>query len=161
MTLKIADFGLSRMCSANLRTYTSEVVTVWYRCPELLLGKNHYSYPVDIWSIAVIFVELSTHRPLFPGDSEIDQIFRIFQKLGTPNEDTWGGVTSFKYYLSNFPIWKTQGLDMIAPDLDFDGNDLLRGILQYEPDKRLTCTEALQCAYFEDIDNIKNEWKQQ
>lgn len=158
MTLKIADFGLSRVCNPQLRSYTNEVVTLWYRCPELLLGINNYSYPIDIWSIATIFVELSNHRPLFPGDSEIDQLFRIFQKLGTPNEETWHGVTSFRYYLSNFPSWKTQDIHMIAPDLDPNGVELLQNILRYEPNKRFTCTEALQCSYFHDIENISKEF---
>lgn len=158
MTLKIADFGLSRVCNPQLRSYTNEVVTLWYRCPELLLGINKYSYPIDIWSIATIFVELSNHRPLFPGDSEIDQLFRIFQKLGTPNEETWHGVTSFRYYLSNFPSWKTQDMHMIAPDLDPNGVELLQNILRYEPNKRFTCTEALQCSYFHDIETISKEF---
>lgn len=157
MTLKIADFGLSRVCNPQLRSYTNEVVTLWYRCPELLLGIKKYSYPVDIWSIAVIFAELSNSKPLFPGDSEIDQLFRIFQKLGTPNEETWNGVTAFRYYLTNFPLWKPQDIHSIAPDLDLDGIELLQNILVYEPDNRWTCSEALKCTYFEDIDSIREE----
>ena len=62
-----------------MRTYTHEVVTLWYRAPEILLGSKTYSTPVDVWSIGCIFVEMLNAKPLFPGDSEIDQLFKIFR----------------------------------------------------------------------------------
>src|SRR6218665_505401 len=58
-----------------------QVVTLWYRAPEVLLGSPRYSTPVDIWSIGCIFAEMASKRPLFHGDSEIDQLFRIFRYL--------------------------------------------------------------------------------
>ena len=79
--LKLADFGLARAFGVPVRTYTHEVVTLWYRAPEILLGGKQYSTPVDIWSIGCIFAEMMTRKPLFPGDSEIDQLFRIFRYL--------------------------------------------------------------------------------
>jgi len=89
-----------------IRPYTSDVVTLWYRAPELLLGSTEYSTPIDIWSIGCIFAELVTKRPLFTGDSEVDQLYRIFRILGTPNEKIWPGVTSFKDYKMTFPNWR-------------------------------------------------------
>lgn len=77
--LKIADFGLARAFSIPVRKYTHEVVTLWYRAPEILLGQEIYAPPVDIWSVGVIFAEMLTKKPLFPGDSEIDQIYRVFR----------------------------------------------------------------------------------
>ena len=77
--LKIADFGLSRAFGIPMRTYTHEVVTLWYRSPEILLGNKHYSTAVDMWSIGCIFAEMFNLTPLFPGDSEIDEIFKIFR----------------------------------------------------------------------------------
>ena len=77
--LKIADFGLARAFAVPIRPYTHEVVTLWYRAPEILLGSIEYSTPVDIWSVGCIFVELVTKNPLFPGDSEIDVLYRIFR----------------------------------------------------------------------------------
>lgn len=78
-TIKIADFGLARAFGIPIRAYTHEVVTLWYRAPEVLLGSHRYSTPVDVWSIACIFAEMITKVPLFHGDSEIDQLFRIFR----------------------------------------------------------------------------------
>lgn len=77
--LKLADFGLARAFGIPVRSYTHEVVTLWYRAPEILLGSIQYSTPVDMWSVGCIFAEMVTRKPLFPGDSEIDEIFRIFR----------------------------------------------------------------------------------
>ena len=88
-----------------MRVYTHEVVTLWYRAPEVLLGSPKYSCPVDIWSIGTIYAEMVNRRPLFQGDSEIDQLFRIFRVLRTPTEDVWPGVTQlpdFKVMHKNF-----------------------------------------------------------
>ncbi|GMF20172.1 unnamed protein product [Phytophthora fragariaefolia] len=77
--LKIADFGLARAFSLPVKKYTHEVVTLWYRAPEILLGQEVYSPPVDIWSVGVIFAEMVLKKALFAGDSEIDQLYRIFR----------------------------------------------------------------------------------
>ena len=77
--MKLADFGLARAFGVPLRTYTHEVVTLWYRSPEILLGGRQYSTGVDMWSVGAIFAEMCTRKPLFPGDSEIDEIFKIFR----------------------------------------------------------------------------------
>ena len=77
--LKLADFGLARTVGVPMRTYTHEVVTLWYRAPEILLGGKHYAPAVDMWSLGCIFAEMVTRKPLFPGDSEIDELFKIFR----------------------------------------------------------------------------------
>ena len=69
--IKIADFGLARTMGLPLKTYTHEVVTLWYRAPEVLLGSKIYSTAIDVWSIGAIFYELAHKKPLFTGDSEI------------------------------------------------------------------------------------------
>lgn len=76
---QVADFGLGRTFGVPVRVYTHEVVTLWYRAPEVLLGSSRYSCPIDIWSMGCIFAEMATRTPLFQGDSEIDQLFRIFR----------------------------------------------------------------------------------
>lgn len=77
--IKIADFGLGRTISVPLPKYTANVVTLWYRAPELLLGLEKYAYPIDIWAMGCIFAEMISGQPLFCGDSEIDQICKIFK----------------------------------------------------------------------------------
>jgi cyclin-dependent kinase 1 len=77
--LKLADFGLARAFCPPIRPLTHEVVTLWYRAPEILLGAQTYAPPVDAWAVGTILVEMVTKRPLFPGDSEIDELYKIFQ----------------------------------------------------------------------------------
>ena len=117
-TLKLADFGLARAFTVPLRTYTHEVVTLWYRAPEILLGAKQYSCPVDMWSIGTIVPEMVTGHPLFPGDSEIDEIFKIFRLLGTPNEMLWQGVSQLPDFKTNFPKWQPKALREVVPQTD-------------------------------------------
>ena len=84
--IKLADFGLARAFGLPMRAYTHEVITLWYRAPEILLGGKTYDMAVDVWGLGCIFAEMLTKHPLFPGDSEIDQLFRIFRTLGTPDQ---------------------------------------------------------------------------
>jgi len=149
--LKIGDFGLARAVGIPLRTYTHEVVTLWYRAPEILLGGRQYSTPVDVWSIGCIFAEMVTCSPLFPGDSEIDQLFKIFRCLGTPTEEIWPGVSNFKDYKPTFPQWVGNNLTKQVPGIEPLGLDLLKRMLVYEPSKRISAREALQHEYFKDL----------
>ncbi|XP_013784754.1 cyclin-dependent kinase 2-like isoform X1 [Limulus polyphemus] len=149
--IKLADFGLARAFGVPLRSYTHEVVTLWYRAPEILLGAKFYSTPVDVWSMGCIFAEMLTRRALFPGDSEIDQLFRVFRTLGTPDEDTWPGVTKLPDYKSSFPKWKAQDMNKLVPNLDLDGQDLLLKMLKYEPNHRISAKSALSHRYFRDV----------
>lgn len=77
--LKIADFGIARVFVPPIREFSPEVVTLWYRPPELLLGCVKYAMALDVWAVGTILAEMATKKPLFPGDSEIDQIFKIFR----------------------------------------------------------------------------------
>ncbi|XP_077213504.1 cell division control protein 2 homolog [Tasmannia lanceolata] len=149
--LKLADFGLARAFGIPVRTFTHEVVTLWYRAPEILLGSRHYSTPVDIWSVGCIFAEMVNQRPLFPGDSEIDELFKIFRVMGTPNEETWPGVTSLPDFKSAFPKWLPKALATVVPDLDPAGIDLLSKMLCLEPSRRITARNALEHEYFRDL----------
>ena len=108
--LKLADFGLARAFGLPLRQYTHEVITLWYRAPEILLGSKHYSTPVDLWSIGCIFAEMVNQKALFPGDSEIDELFKIFQIRGTPDDEIYPGVTALPDFKDVFPKWRRQNL---------------------------------------------------
>ncbi|KAG0227269.1 Cyclin-dependent kinase catalytic subunit [Actinomortierella wolfii] len=149
--LKLADFGLARAFGIPLRTYTHEVVTLWYRAPEILLGSKHYSTAVDMWSVGCIFAEMVLKKPLFPGDSEIDELFKIFKIKGTPNETVWPGISNLKDYKSSFPQWHPQPWSKIVPMLDPDGLDLLSQMLEYDPVRRISAKRALQHPYFRNM----------
>ncbi|CAN9152260.1 unnamed protein product [Alternaria alternata] len=146
--LKLADFGLARAFGVPLRTYTHEVVTLWYRSPEILLGGRQYSTGVDMWSVGCIFAEMCTRKPLFPGDSEIDEIFKIFRILGTPNEQDWPGVTSFPDFKPSFPKWGRTDVANIVTNLDEVGLDLLDALLVYDPAGRISAKQTVIHPYF-------------
>lgn len=150
--IKLADFGLARAFIIPVRAYTHEVVTLWYRAPEVLLGCPRYATPVDMWSVGCIFAEMATKRPLFRGDSEIDQLFRIFRTMGTPTEESWPGVTSLKAYKNTFPCWKRNVCRSLVPQLDEIGLDLLEKMLIYDPHKRLNAKTAVLHSFFDDLD---------
>jgi len=148
-SLKIADFGLARAFCVPVRQYTHEVVTLWYRAPEILLGSPTYSIPVDIWSAGCIFAELLSKKPIFPGDSEIDQLFKIFRQMGTPTDEMWHGCTSLPDYKPSFPKWKKQEFSKAFENTQsLAAIDLLEKMLTYEPAQRITAREALNHPYF-------------
>jgi cyclin-dependent kinase len=149
--LKIADLGLGRAFTVPLKSYTHEIVTLWYRAPEVLLGASHYSTPVDIWSVGCIFAELARKSPLFPGDSELQQLLHIFRLLGTPTEEVWPGVGTLRDW-HDYPCWQPQNISRVVPDLDPQGVNLLSSMLQINPAKRVSAKAALQHAFFDDLD---------
>merc|ERR1719450_943260 len=155
MRLKIADFGLARAFTLPVPKYTHEVVTVWYRPPEILLGSALYSVPVDLWSIGCVIAEMATGAPLFAGDSEIDTIFKIFQKLGTPTEQAWPGVSELPDFKASFPKWPARGWANIRntqQQVGQEGIELLEGLMYYDPRRRISARRALQHRYFENVD---------
>jgi|TARA_B110000208_G_scaffold182121_1_gene233531 serine/threonine protein kinase len=150
--LKLADFGLARAFCIPVRAYTHEVITLWYRAPEILLGSQRYSTGVDMWSIGCIFAELANKRPLWPGDSEIDMLFRIFRVLGTPNDDLWPGVSSLRDYKSSFPRWAPRGMGSACGEtLDAAGIDLLDKMMIYDPCQRISAKAAIAHPWFDDL----------
>jgi serine/threonine protein kinase len=151
--LKLADFGLARAFCPPIRPLTHEVVTLWYRPPEILLGQQTYAPPVDVWAIGTIFVEMVTKRPLFPGDSEIDELYKIFRQLGTPTEEVWPGVTQLPDWNSAFPKWyKTPFAPAFTDNVDAHGLDLLEQFLKYDPKDRITAKDAMYHPFFNDLD---------
>lgn len=144
---------MARTYSIPVRPYSEEVVTLWYRAPEILLGSMDYCTPIDIWAIGCIFAEMVTKRPLFAGDSELDQLYRIFRILGTPNEDVWPGVTKLRDYKSTFPNWPNNPIQNVVSGLALDslGLDLLGRMLKYDPNARISAKAALQHPYFREL----------
>mmetsp|Transcript_17079 Transcript_17079/g.28523 ORF Transcript_17079/g.28523 Transcript_17079/m.28523 type:complete len:302 (+) Transcript_17079:165-1070(+) len=150
--LKLADFGLARAFGIPVRSYTHEVVTLWYRAPDVLLGSRHYSTPVDMWSIGCIFAEMTSGNPLFTGTSEKTQLDTIFRHLGTPNESTFPGITQLPEWQTDFPSYSTpSSMISLVPNIDEAGVDLLTSLLTYDPSHRITAQDARRHPYFKDI----------
>lgn len=151
-TIKLADFGLARSAFPS-RTYTHEVVTLWYRSPELLLKSTYYGPSVDLWSLGCIFAEMKTNRTMFPGDSEIDQIYRIFRTLGTPDSTTWPKFHEMPEY-RRFARFEGRSLDNYIGKDDPLAIDLLSKLLNYDPDSRISAKGALKHEYLTDASKI-------
>ena len=98
---------------------------------------------------------MATHKVLFKGDSEIDQLFQIFRILGTPDEKVWPGVSRLPDFKSTFPNWQRQKLSLFNPQLNEEGLDLLTKLLVYKPEDRLTAKAALSHAFFRNVQIVK------
>ena len=146
--LKIADFGLARAFSIPIRTLTHEIETLWYRAPEVLLGQRQYSLGVDTWAIGCILYELYEKRPLFIGDSEIDQIFKIFQFWGTPSEEEWPGITQIPEYKPSFPRFKKINPYKAIKSMPQEAINLMLQLLTLDPTQRISSIDAIKHPYF-------------
>lgn len=147
--IKIGDFGLAREIRSR-PPYTDYVSTRWYRAPEVLLRSSVYSSPVDMWAVGCIMAELYTLRPLFPGNSEVDEIFKICQVLGTVKKNDWpegyqlAGSMNFR-----FPQCVPTHLKTLIPNASNEAIALMRDMLQWDPKKRPTAIQALRYPYFQ------------
>lgn len=160
--LKLADFGLARAFGIPVRSYTHEVVTLWYRAPDVLLGSRMYSTPVDIWSVGCIFAEMVNGTPLFTGTSEEAQLDTIFRHLGTPDEASFPGISELPDWRPNFPIYPSpMSLQPLVPKLEPSGVQLLESMLVYDPSRRITAQTARHHPFFdtlpEAIRNVGND----
>uniref|UniRef100_A0A8C4NXL2 Cyclin-dependent kinase 7 n=1 Tax=Dicentrarchus labrax TaxID=13489 RepID=A0A8C4NXL2_DICLA len=145
--LKLADFGLAKAFGSPNRVYTHQVVTRWYRSPELLFGARMYGVGVDMWAVGCILAELLLRIPFLAGDSDLDQLTKIFEALGTPTEETWPGVSSLPDYVS-FKIFPGTPLEHIFSAAGDDLLELLQGLFTFNPSTRNTATQALKMKYF-------------
>jgi cyclin-dependent kinase len=154
LVLKLADFGLARVEGLPVKKYSHEVVTLWYRSPDVILGSTNYGLPVDLWSVGCIFAEMASGVPMFNAKTDMDQLIRMFKILGTPTKETWPSMMLY-------PNAKTMLLDQRIGDTKYppalheycashnvsrigeDGMNLLAALLRYEPGQRITAVEAL------------------
>ncbi|XP_033825247.1 cyclin-dependent kinase 16-like [Periophthalmus magnuspinnatus] len=147
--LKLADFGLARAKSIPTKTYSNEVVTLWYRPPDILLGSTDYSTHIDMWGVGCIFYEMATGRPLFPGSTVEEELHFIFKLLGTPTEQSWPGISANEEFVAyNYPQYRGERLSNHTPRLSSEGVDLLSKFLQFEGKKRVSADEAMNHPYF-------------
>ncbi|KAH0516556.1 Cyclin-dependent kinase 7 [Microtus ochrogaster] len=145
--LKLADFGLAKSFGSPNRAYTHQVVTRWYRAPEILFGARMYGVGVDMWAVGCILAELLLRVPFLPGDSDLDQLTRIFETLGTPTEEQWPDMCSLPDYVTfkSFPGIPLQHIFIAAGD---DLLDLIQGLFLFNPCARITASQALKTKYF-------------
>ena len=147
--LKLADFGLARLKSFPTKTYSHEVVTLWYRPPDVLLGSTEYSTPIDIWAVGCIFYEMVCGRPFFAGRKVDEELYLIFKYLGTPTEETMPGVTSnANFQALNCTFFNGEPLSRLVPRLNESGIDLCYKFLRYNPCSRISAREAMMHKFF-------------
>ena len=145
--LKIGDFGLAKFYGSPNRGMTHQVVTRWYRAPELLFGSKMYSTGIDMWAVGCIFAELLRRDPLLPGETDLNQLVRIFDIFGTPNKNNWPNAESlpdFVEFNTTYPKPLKVIFSAATPDIIF----VLENMLQLNPNRRCTCKEALAMPYF-------------
>jgi cyclin-dependent kinase 2 len=151
-TVKVGDWGLARTTNPGApRPHTREVQTLLYRAPELLLGAELYSLPIDMWSCGCILAELATGLPLFQADTQLGMLMAIFQLLGTPDEAQWPGITGLPDWSPQFPRFRARGLAQAAPQLGPVGLELLSRMLCYDPARRITARQALAHPWFDSV----------
>jgi len=135
--LKLADFGSSRYYGTPDREMTAHITTRYYRPPEMLYGSKYYGGGVDIWSAGCIFAELFIKRPVFPGDTEIGMLSKIFGLRGSPDEKSWPELLELSNYLPFEPIERIP-FTKIIKDISESGADLLEKMLDPNPNKRIS-----------------------
>ncbi|KAF9480161.1 kinase-like protein [Pholiota conissans] len=165
--VKIGDLGLARLIYEPLQPLFAGdkvVVTIWYRAPELLMGAKHYTKAIDCWAVGCVLAELASLRPIFKGEEakldskknvpfQRDQLLKIFEVLGTPDEKDWPGLVDMPEYQSmkrldhfnnQLPGWCSSRIRGQS------GQDLIRQLFIYDPEKRLTAKEALHHKWFQE-----------
>ncbi|RHX98865.1 hypothetical protein DYB25_005701, partial [Aphanomyces astaci] len=146
--LKLCDFGFARTLAAAGAKYTDYVSTRWYRAPELLVGDVSYGKAVDIWAVGCMFAEITTGLPLFPGDSDIDQLYHIIKCLGRITSRQQELFRKNSLYVG-VKVWLPEVSDVETledrfPQFDKVAIDFLKQTVQDEPLDRWTCAELLQ-----------------
>ncbi|KDQ63965.1 hypothetical protein JAAARDRAFT_27636 [Jaapia argillacea MUCL 33604] len=166
-TVKIGDLGLARLTHSPLQPLFAGdkvVVTIWYRAPELLMGAKHYNKAIDCWAVGCVLAELASLRPIFKGEEakldskknvpfQRDQLIKIFEVLGTPDEREWPGIKDMPEYnnmkrLDHFQNHLQEWCN--SRIRSSSGFDFLRQLFAYDPENRLPCREALQHKWFQD-----------
>ncbi|SOV19115.1 mitogen-activated protein kinase 1 [Plasmodium sp. gorilla clade G2] len=162
--IKVADFGLARTISTHINenkihVLTDYVATRWYRAPEILLGSTNYSQGVDMWSLGCIMGELLSGKPLFTGNSTMNQLEKIIQVIGKPDKKDIEDIRSSfaETIISSFVDLKKKNLKDICYKASNESLDLLQQLLQFNPSKRISAENALKHKYVEEFHSIIDE----
>ncbi|CAD5209615.1 unnamed protein product [Bursaphelenchus xylophilus] len=154
--LKLADFGLARAQSVPSKTFSHDVVTLWYRPPDVLLGSTHYSTSLDMWGVGCIFAEMITGLAVFPGGNCVaDQLDRIFSIRGLPQDSDWPEAKSLpKFHQYSFAHYSELSWGLVDPQLEEvedNGADLLSSFLMLNPRLRISAFQAMHHEYFHSL----------
>jgi len=148
---------LFRAFGIPVNTFSNEVVTLWYRAPDILLGSKNYTTSIDIWSAACILCEMFTRKPLFPGKSETDQLVKIFRVFGIPNPNSWPRVTELPewntFFQHNSPediLKRIIALESLMPMMPPEALDLTRRMMCYQPEMRISAEDAICHPFLKD-----------
>lgn len=173
-SIKLADFGLARIFRDPLVQLNPNVVTIWYRPPELILGARHYTPSIDIWSVGCIFAELITGSAIFRGEQDkknsfqADQLRQISLKLGRITPQIWSDVVSLPYWpyalrmyhtdtaTHSYTFERRMRTDLPLYRLTDLGYNLLLGMLRYNPSNRISAEKILRDKYFDETPIIRN-----
>jgi serine/threonine protein kinase len=146
--VKLGDFGLAREIRSR-PPFTDYVSTRWYRGPELLLKSTNYNSPVDVFALGCIMAELYLSHPLFMGNSELEQMYKIVSTLGTPTRESWpDGYKLASQIGFNFPQCQAVPLSGIITNASSEAISLLQEMLAFDPQKRISAAGILQHPYF-------------
>ncbi|KAL1514225.1 hypothetical protein ABEB36_003514 [Hypothenemus hampei] len=146
--LKIADFGLARIYDGQTRQYSHQVATRWYRAPELLYSSKSYTPSIDMWSVGCIIAEMVNKTPLFPGETDIEQLAIVLSTLGTPTEENWPDLKELPDFNKiSFTSGPGKPWRVILPLADTITLDLIKKIIIYDGSKRLTAQQALNHSF--------------
>ncbi|NXQ18248.1 CDKL2 protein, partial [Peucedramus taeniatus] len=148
--VKLCDFGFARPLATSGEVYTDYVATRWYRAPELLVGDSKYGRPVDVWAVGSLITEMLTGEPLFPGDSDIDQLFHITKCLGNliPRQQELFYKNPLFAGMKLPEVKELESLEKRYPKLPAAALDLAKECLQMDPDERPSCAQLLQGDFF-------------
>ncbi|OSD05535.1 kinase-like protein [Trametes coccinea BRFM310] len=161
--LKICDFGLSRGFNSapddNPTMMTEYVATRWYRAPEIMLVYKAYNTPIDVWAIGCIMAELLTGKPLFKGKDYVDQLNKILDVLGTPDDAVVSRIASPKAqaYMRSLPLKKKVPFEKLIPTADPQAVDLLEKLLKFDPAERITVVDALEHPWLSAYHDVSDE----
>ncbi|EGD78631.1 CMGC/RCK/MOK protein kinase [Salpingoeca rosetta] len=149
--LKLADLGSCRGIYSK-PPFTEYISTRWYRAPECLLTNGYYGHKMDMWSVGCVMFEVMSLYPLFPGSNELDQINKIHDIIGTPPPQVMSKIRKHSSHMRvNFPDKQGKGLRKLLPNASEECVSLLEGLLDYDPDNRLSARHALRHPYFKEL----------
>lgn len=153
LVIKLCDFGFARILTGPSDYYTDYVATRWYRAPELLVGDTQYGPPVDVWAIGCVFAELISGIPLWPGKSDVDQLYLIRRTMGDliPRHQQVFSTNMFFSGVSIPDPEKMEPLEYRFPNISANAMGLMKGCLHMDPAERLKCEQLLEHPYFDSI----------